>query len=140
MHICCSTCVDDGTKTKSHVLMSSPLLSRQHCSAVMLRCNHAHAVLLPTGEVSTSRDGNKKLLEQYSAAVRLREVHDMRAAISSSMAALGLETQRLAAVRIMAGLTDPRVAALHDVTNKLVESAAASRWATVAAMASTLGF
>lgn len=64
----------------------------------------------------------------------------MRAAISSSMAALGLQTQRLAAVRIMAGLTDARVAALHDITNKLFESAAASRWATVAAMASSLQF
>ena len=92
--------------------------------------------MLPTGEVGTSRDGNKQLLEQYSAAVSLREAHDLRAAITSSMAALGLQTQRLTAVRIMAGLTDPRVAALHDITNKLCESAAASRWATVAAMMS----
>jgi hypothetical protein len=80
------------------------------------------------GEVGTTRDSNKKLLEQYSAAVRLREAHDLRAAVTSSMAALGLETQRLAAVRIMAGLTDPSVAALHDITNKLCESAVVSRW------------
>jgi hypothetical protein len=86
------------------------------------------AVLIVQGEIGASRDANKKLLEQYSSAVRAREAHDLRAALTSSMAALGLENQRLAAVRIMAGLTDPSVAALHDITNKLCEQAVLSRW------------
>lgn len=92
-------------------------------------CNNMHPViLLRTGELRTSRDANKKLLERYGAAVTARELHNLRAAVTASMAALGLETQQLAAVRIMAGLSDPRVLALHDITNELCESAAALRW------------
>lgn len=80
------------------------------------------------GEIAAPRDGNKQLLEQYSAAVRVRAAHDLRAVQASSMAALGLVGQRVAVVRIMAGLTDPSVAALHDITNKPCESALASRY------------
>jgi len=78
-------------------------------------------------EIGQRRDGNKKLLELYSEAVRVREAHDLAAALTSSLAQMGLESSSLAAVRVMAGLTDPSLAALHDGIDQLTQSARMNR-------------
>jgi hypothetical protein len=79
-------------------------------------------------EISQPRDGNKKLLEQYSEAVLVRDAQELTAALSSSLASIGMQSESMAAVRVMAGLTDPSIALLHEVAEKLCQAAQQSRW------------
>lgn len=78
-------------------------------------------------ELSQPRDGNKKLLEQYSEAVLVRDAQQLAAALSSSLANSGMQSGSLAAVRVMAGLTDPNMAQLHEMAEKLCRAAQDSR-------------
>lgn len=86
---------------------------------------------VPADEVSKCRDGNQQLLDQYSAAVSLRQAHDLDATVNASLARIGMESDSFAAARVIAGLTDPNVAAVHDTIDRLNAAAQASRQASM---------
>jgi hypothetical protein len=86
-------------------------------------------VCLCADELNQPRDGNKKLLEQYSEAVLVRDAQQLAAALNSSLASIGMQSESMAAVRVMAGLTDPNIALLHEMAEKLCRAAQDSRWA-----------
>lgn len=86
---------------------------------------------LPADEVSKRRDGNQQLLDQYSAAVCLRQAHDLDATVNASLARIGMESDSFAAARVIAGLTDPSVAAVQDTIDRLNAAAQASRQASM---------
>jgi len=67
------------------------------------------------------------LLDEYSEAVRVRQVHDLSAALNDSLARVGMQSSSFTAVHVMAGLMDPNVAVLHDIIHKLSRSAQANR-------------
>lgn len=87
--------------------------------------------LVHADEVGKRRDSNKQLLEQFSEAVRVRQGHDLQAALNASLARIGMQSSSVAVVHIMAGLMDPSVAVLHDTMDKLCQSAQASRYECV---------
>lgn len=94
----------------------------------VFNCQHTIQLLgVCAAEMAAPRDPNKRLLLEYSEAVRVREAYVLTAALQNSLARFGMERQRLEVVRIMAGLTDPNVAALRDITSKLCVSAQNSR-------------
>lgn len=84
---------------------------------------------LPAEEVSKQRDGNQQLLDQYRAAVCSRQAHELDAAMNACMARIGMDSASFAAARVIAGLTDPRVAAVQETIDRLNAAAQASRQA-----------
>jgi hypothetical protein len=78
-------------------------------------------------ELNQPRDGNKKLLAEYTEAVLVRDAQKLSAALNSSLASIGMNSDSLPAVGVMAGLTNPNIALLHETAEKLCRAAEESR-------------
>jgi hypothetical protein len=86
----------------------------------------AYHLLCTADEVSSRHSAHQRLLERFAAAVEERDARALSAFVSNSMA--GWTQQRLAAARIIAGLTSAGVIQLHDLAQELCQQAATNRW------------